>query len=247
MLRSVKSLYGFKITAEGSEIGKVHEFLFDDEAWITRYLVVDTGGWLPGKKILIPPVVFGQPDWRTREFPINLKKKQLEAFPGIDENKPVSRQHQIDLFRHYGWPPYFPLAGYYGVPPPPHPASTEKGLETSASEDEGDPHLRSTREVIGYHISATDGDIGHAEDLILNDDMWSVGYLIVDTKNWLPGRKVLVSPQWIKDISWDIRKISVDLDREMIKKSPEYNPSAPVNREYEEVLYDYYGRPHYWR
>lgn len=112
--------------------------------------------------------------------------------------------------------------------------------------EEADPHLRSTREVIGYHIQANDGGIGHVDDFIAGGEDWVIRYMIVDTRNWLPGRKVLVAPTWVKRVDWAKRDVYVDLSRETIENSPEFDPSAPVNREYELRLYDYYGRPRYW-
>ena len=98
---------------------------------------------------------------------------------------------------------------------------------------ESDPHLRSTREVIGYHIQARDGETGHLEDLIVDDESWFIRYLVIDTRNWLPGRKVLVAPAWAEQVDWVARKIHLDLSRETIRNSPKYDPSMPVNREYE--------------
>jgi hypothetical protein len=245
MLRSIKSLYGFKILAQDGDIGKLSEFLFDDETWTSRYLVVDTGNWLMDKKVLVSPVVFGQPDWETKTIPVLLNRAQLEDFPGIDKDQPVSRRHQTELFKYYGWQPYFSPGGMYGVPPPPPQVTMRK--EPEVEEEEGDPHLRSTREVSGYHIQATDGEIGHVDDFIADDENWMIRYLVIDTRNWLPGRKVLVSPEWITRISWEENKVFVDLEKEKIKASPEFDPSRPVNREYETIFYDYYGRPHYWK
>jgi hypothetical protein len=116
----------------------------------------------------------------------------------------------------------------------------------AAEEQDRDPHLRSTKEVIGYHIQAVDGEIGHVEDLIVDDEEWFLRYLVVDTRNWLPGKAVLVAPGWAKRVDWVKRKVHVDLPQEAIRDSPEFDPSRPVNREYEVRLYDYYGRPHYW-
>jgi hypothetical protein len=80
----------------------------------------------------------------------------------------------------------------------------------------------------------------------VEDKKWAIRYMVVNTQNWLPEKKVLVAPQWAKSISWEKSKIYMNHSKEEIKKSPEYNPSSPVNREYEEVLHDYYGRPKYW-
>ena len=109
-----------------------------------------------------------------------------------------------------------------------------------------DTSLRSADEVKGYDVGATDGDIGHVDDFIVEDASWAVRYIVVDLSRWLPSRKVLLSPSWIQSVDWPGKKVHVDVTREQVKNGPEYNPSEPVNREYEVVLYDYYGRPHYW-
>jgi len=249
VLRSIQSLYGYKILARGDGMGKVHEFLFDDESWTIRYLVADTGSWLPGRRVLIPPVAFGKPDWESKGFPVILTRRQVEDSPGLNKDKPVSRQHEIELFRHYGWPPYWPLAGLSYNPQPTLPPYGEKtGTERESEErdDAGNPHLRSTREVAGYSIAASDGAIGHVDDFIADDDEWLIRYIVIDTRNWLPGRKVILAARWIESVSWDKKEVAINLTRDLIKNSPEYDPKEPVNREYETRLYDYYGRPRYW-
>jgi hypothetical protein len=119
-------------------------------------------------------------------------------------------------------------------------------MAQAVEEQQGDPHLQSTREVIDYYIEARDGDIGHVEDFIIDDEAWAIRYLVVNTRNWWPGKKVLVAPQWISEIRWGDAQVHVDMTREHIKDSPEFDPAAPVNRAYEERLFDYYGRPKYW-
>ncbi len=238
MLRSIKELHGYNILATDGEIGHTHTFYFDDLAWIVRYLVVDTGTWLPGRRVLIAPLALGQPDWITHVMPVNLTRDQVENSPPIDLDLPVSRQMEERLHEYYGWPPYW------------HSGTAALAAAKAAREGQkpppGDPHLRSTREVIGYHIQATDGEIGHVEDFVGDVQDWTLRYMVVDTRNWLPGRKVLVAPTWIERVNWAQEKVHVDLGRETIKNSPEYDPSAPINREYEAQLYDYYGRPVYW-
>lgn len=250
MQRSLKSMRGYTLLARDGEIGKVHGFLFDDHDWTVRYLVADTGTWLPGRRVLLWPGVLGRPDWSEQALPVELTREQVKASPPVRADEPVSRQKESDLHTYYGWPPYWrqrpPLSG---------PASGTSDAALAAAEAEmnaleektPDPHLRSSREVIGYHIEARDGEIGHVEDLIVNVEDWLIRYLVVDTRNWLPGRKVLVSPTWAEEISWRERKVRVDLSRETIENSPEFNPAEPVNRSYEVRLYDYYGRPKYWR
>lgn len=240
MFRSLKELIGYTIHAADGEIGRVYDFYFDDHAWTVRYLVVDTGGWLSGRKVLVAPIALDTPKWESKTFPVRLTKEQVEKSPSIDLDKPVSRQMEEELYTYYGWKPYW------------HDARARTAVRViERSMEKGDKPLsglavRSANEVIGYNIRASDGKIGHAADLIVDDEAWIVRYIVVDTHDWLPGKKVLVSPGWVGAVTWPERNIYVGLSREMVKDSPEFDPSAPVNREYELRLYDYYGRPKYW-
>jgi hypothetical protein len=243
VLRSVVSLRGFSIGAKDGEMGKVHSFLFDDRSWAIRYLVADTGGWLRGRRVLIAATALERPDWHAHIFPVELTKQQVRNAPDIDIDKPISRQNEAELHRHYDWAPYWGTgygAAVFTVPP-------LQGEQNQPEEAAGEnPNLRSTREVIGYKIHATDGQIGHVEDFIISDEDWVIRYLVADTRNWLPGRSVLVSPEWVTDISWEGQEVRMDVSKETIEDSPPFDPSAPVNREYEVQMYDYYGRPKYW-
>ncbi|MBD3305031.1 PRC-barrel domain containing protein [candidate division KSB3 bacterium] len=242
MLRSIDSLSGYTLLATDGEVGKVQGFFFDDTRWNIRYLVVETGGWMHSRKVLIAPAALEQPDWEGKEFPTNLTREQVQSSPDIDVDKPVSRQQQVQLQQHYEWPGYV----YPTFPPYPPPVRVSEEEKAPADEEEGDPHLRSTQEVIGYHIQATDGEIGHVEDFLADDEVWIIRYMVVDTRNWLPGKNVLIAPEWIRDLKWAERDVFVDLSREAVKESPEFDPSSPVDREYEELLYTHYSRPKYW-
>ena len=224
MLRSLKGTYGYDIVPlDDTKTGEVDDYYFDDESARIRYLVLGTGPWLFGKQVLISPVALGKPDWKTQTLVVPLTKEQIQNSPDIDLAKPVTRQTEGRLHRYYGWP-----------------------VDWGFPRRDGDTHLRSSKEVIGYHVQARDGEIGHLEDLIVDDDVWLIRYLVIDTRNWLPGKKVLISPTWLDEVSWLERKLYVDHLRQEIRESPEYDAAAPVNREYEEKLYDYYGRPRYW-
>ncbi len=246
MLQSIKHFAGFSVPATDGEIGKVYDFYFDDSSWIVRYLVLEQGKWLPGRRVLLSPVTFGQADGEKKILPVLLNKKQIEKSPSITWDEPVSRQKEKELVEHYDWPIYWPspsLSMQYNIPLAKKLAEDDKAESSS----EGDPNLRSIREVSGYHIQASDGEIGHVEDFIVDDDDWHIRYLVIDTKNWLPGKKVLVSPLWVDSIDWEKKKVFMAISRETVKDSPEYDPSQPVNRVYEERLYDFYGRPKYWK
>ena len=250
MLRVINEIIGYTLLAEDGEIGRCHDFLFDDRSWVVRYMVAKTSKWLPGRKVIISPVFLQQPDWAGGLLPLRLTREQIEQSPSLDEHAPVSRQYEINYHQYYALPFYWVGQELWGAYPDPagvvHPVSTQPVPELDDIEAE-EGHLRSVKEVGGYHIAASDGDVGHVEDFLIDDQTWILRYLVMDTRNWLPGRKVLVSPQWLESIHWVNEKVYIDLSTDAIRNSPEFDPSQPVNRQYETELYDYYGRPRYWK
>jgi len=243
MLRSLKNIYGFKIHATDGDIGKVNDFFIDQDTWEVRYLVADTGHWLTGRLVLISPASFsGKPRWENNIFPVNLTKKMVKESPDVDVDKPVSRRKEIDVLKYYQWPIYWePYIGEAAVPK----ISPVALLEDIYEEGETS-HLHSSRKLKGYHIHASDGEIGHVDDFIVDDEKWVIRYFVVDTRNWFAGKKVLVSPLWISKISWELSLVYVELNRDSIKNSPEYNASEPISRKYENRLFDYYAKEKYW-
>ena len=250
MLRSLKDLERYTVCATDGDIGGVVNFLLDDERWTVRYLVVQAGGplILNGRMVLISPISFRQIDWSTKRFDVALSMNKVENSPSIDVDKPVSRAHEQDYSRYYGYSYYWGDPGLWGMRAYPGLLAEERSSAAPAVDttESDDVHLRSASEVRGYHIQGSDEAIGHVEDFIVDDETWEVLYLVIDTSNWWVGKKVLVAPQWASRISWSERKVHVALSKEAIKKSPEWNGNEAINREYEARLYDYYGRPVYW-
>jgi uncharacterized protein YrrD len=245
MLHSLKNLLGYGISAVDGEIGSVQDFYFDDRVWHLRYAVIDTGNWLPGRRVLLSPTEIERADWAMQRIYVGLTKDNIEKSPPVDSEKPVSRQLEMQMAEYFAWPAYWSPTG--AIHPAAVPIPAPKPAQSLEREKEGwNVHLRSFKEVCGYHIHATDGSIGHVEDLIAHRDDWRVRYLVVDTRNWLPGKKVLVVPDWIRSINWDDRTVSVELTQTLIENGPTYDPAEPVNREFETKYYDYYGRPKYW-
>jgi sporulation protein YlmC with PRC-barrel domain len=252
MLRSALEIRGYRIRTTDGEIGKAHDLYFDDAEWRVRYLVVDTGRWLPGRRVLVSPVSLGRPDWSSQVVPVTLNCEQIEKSPPVAADEPVSRQLEHALVTHFGWPMYWAPPsptnpGAAGTPPiSPAPQVEREQAQTGGGAHGADPHLRSLREVTGYSILAQDGEVGHVEDFVIDDEAWAVRYIVVDTRNWLPGRRVILAPHWFEAFDWQSSKAIVELSRQTVKESPHYDPDQPVNRDYEGHLYDYYGRPAYW-
>jgi len=251
MLTHAANLRGVVIRATDGELGTVDQLYFDDETWAIRYLTVETGGWLGGRRVLISPISVVHIDWRSKRLDVALTKKQVENSPDIDTHKPVSRQHEAEYLGYYGYPYYWGgpnLWGpefYPGGLIIPETASTE-AVADRIQRESADSHLRSTEAVTGYNIEAADGEIGHVDGFLVDDEAWAIRYIEVATRNWLPGKKVLISPAWIERVSWEESKVYADLSREALKNAPEYVESVPITRDYETRLYLHYGQPPYW-
>ena len=245
MLRNASAIKGYAITASDGRIGTVSDFLFDDASWLIRWLVVDTGNWLTGRKVLLAPSVLGHLDPNGSEFSVSLTMQQVKNSPDIDTERPVSRKIESDIYDYYGWSPYWGAgAGYLGfgfgggaTAPLPSPRSRRRAEDIAAARrSDDDPHLRSVEAVTGYHIHASDGEIGHVADFLVEDSDWSIHEIVVDTKNWWPGKNVLISPRLIREIDWMNNMVKLNVDRERVKDSPAFDASTTVDQALHETF-----------
>jgi len=250
MLRNASAIKGYAIASNDGEIGAVSDFLFDDRSWLVRWLVVDTGEFLSSRKVLLPPSAVTQFNPEDRQLTVKLTMQQIKDSPDIDTDLPVSRQLESSIYDYYGWNPYWGRGVYSGgygfVSGPsqelPSPGSWRQAEDANDAQiDEGDSHLRSIGAVSGYHIEANDGDIGHVADFLVRDDVWHVDYLVVDTNNWWPGKKVLISPKSVKEIDWPEKSVEIGADRQTVKDSPPYDASMTIDPSYEKKFHSHYG------
>lgn len=266
MLRNTKDLENYAISATDGPIGHVKDFYFDDDAWVIRYFVVDTGSWLSSRKVLISPISVHHPQWHERTLPVTITREQVRSSPNIDTDKPVSRQNEEQTMGYYGYPNYWGGGGMWGEGLYPYtmvPGATGYGgggvgwAERNREEEaqlsaerarhrNDDPHLRSCRAVTGHHIQATDGEVGHVAGYLVDDETWAILYKIVDTSNWWIGHQVLIAPERITGVQWADDTVSIDLSRDAVKGAPACDPDALWSRELDRSLYEHYGRSAYW-
>jgi hypothetical protein len=269
MLRSVTELEKYTIGATDGTIGSVKDCYFDDDAWVVRYLVVKTGAWLVGREVLISPLSVSDAPSEGRILQVSISKDQVKNSPSIDTQKPVSRQHEMGYSSYYGYPYYWGGPGLWGEGAYPGAILTGAGPRTGAAdidymraqeknEDAAysleeqrrakeDEHLRSCEAVMGYHIHAIDGDIGHVDGFLVDEQTWAIRYVIVNTSNWWLGHQSLIAPSWFKDVSWVYSKVTTNLTRQEIKSAPAYDSQLVLNRSDEEGIYRHYQRSGYWR
>ena len=262
MLKNLTELRGYSLRATDGDVGTVKDFYFDDDRWVVRYLVVETGSWLASRKVLISPVSLGVPDHDQKVLPVSITCEQVKNSPDIDTDKPVSRQHEADYLGYYGYPVYWDSIGIWGAGGVPGLMLPGVGLSPSgagvlevdrliAAEEaeqhrDDDPHLRSCKSVTGHHIKAQDGEIGHVQGFIVEEASWQIRYLVVDTSNWWVGHQVLVAPPWIQEVSWAEQVVAVNVTRDAIQNAPEWDYSMPPDRAQELQIYKHYDRTGYW-
>lgn len=243
-LRRFRELTDLTLHAADGDLGSVDDLYVDPRSWHVRYLVVKTGGWLLGRHVLIAPASACGIDDAQQALRVNLTRQQIESCPPIDRGASVSRAYEEAYHRHFQLTPYWDLTPGPWSSGVPYPGTVPltAGTVPEASVPAEPSHLRSAREIAGYAIQAEDGEIGHAEDLVIDDEDWVVRYVEVDTRNWLPGKKVLVQVARIGNISWVDRTVSVALARDTIQSAPAYNPAELITPDYEVRLFKHYSK-----
>jgi len=226
----MKQLYGSKLAALDGDMGHVKDFYFDDENWVVRYLVADTGSWLTGRLVLLTPHAFGTLDLADKTLHIKLLKKKIQDSPSIESHKPVSRQYEADYYTYYGWPTYWDgsamwgIGGYPVVLPP-----SKKEMEIQKKyHHRDDKHLRSMQAVTGYHIQSVDGEIGHVNSFMVDDKNWAIHELVIETGHWYSGKEILIPTSKVKKISYEEAKVFVSLTKEDIQQTAENEISQHV-------------------
>ena len=243
MLRTIKQIQGDRLGATDGEIGHVKDFYFDDVDRVVRYVVADTGAWMPGRLVLISPHALGRLYQGGRVLVVNLTRAQIENSPSIETHKPVSRQYEEEYHRYYGWPYYWMGDGLWGMSGFPilsegaQPFQGERRTDAPAKRKSVDAHLRSAQAITGYEIQAIDEAIGHVADFVMDDKSWAIRHVVVDTRHWLSGKRVLISPSQINRISWDESKVYVDLTKEAVLGSPVFDPASFGIREHDPRLF----------
>ena len=178
---------------------------------------------------------------------VGLTKEQIRRAPPIEAAKPLSREYEEAYFRHFQWAPYWEPGPSEWASAVPFPETPPVPIDTTLPADAPkNPHLRSSSEIAGYDIQASNGAVGHLEDLVVDDETWTVRYLEVDTRNWLPGKKVVLSAAWISSVVPQKETVVMNIEKRRIQEAPEYRPEAQLDRDYETRLHDYYRFPYYW-
>lgn len=214
MLWPLDSLLGFAMQEQDGDLGKVHDFFFDDAEWRVRYLVVETGRWFHRRRVLIAAGIVSATAWERRQFCVPLTKEQVRNSPPVDTDAPVSRQHEIEMQVHYGWPAYWTMEPYTLTPPP--------EAVTNATEEtpRGDPHLRSFREVTSYRAWSGEGFAGFVEDFYVDSQTWEITALRVALGEWWPHKVVMLERRRVLEISWREKLVRFNMTRAEMETAP---------------------------
>ncbi len=237
-IRKVRSLKGLKLKARDGDVGALKQVFFDDRDWTVRYLVVSTGVWFMGRDVLISPKSVIEVDQETDSLVVALSCQQIKDSPELSAGDTPSREYEEGFHDYYGLEPYWLNDPALGV------MLSADAVEAPAAGASPPPaaQLRSSDQMIGYVIQARDGDIGKVSDFLVDDEVWNVRYLEVDTGKWLAGRRVLLAPAWVDAIDWVSGQVGVQLDCDVIHSAPEYVPGRLLDRDYEIRLFAHYGK-----
>lgn len=230
MLHLARKVCGATIRATDGDIGTLQDLYFEEDRWTVRYLLVDTGKWFSGKKVLLSPMsVHGE--WGMTGVRVNLTKDQVWNSPEFDDRQPLSRAGETKVLGYYGYPYYWGATNVWGSYDNPAalltaPAAARVPIESTSSGTGIDPEardLRSTNKSTGYHLHATDGEIGHVDDFLIGQESWRIRYLLVDTSNWIGGRSVLVSCDTLQGVDRDRSMLHVSVTRDAIRNGPSFD------------------------
>jgi sporulation protein YlmC with PRC-barrel domain len=225
------SLVGYAISAQDGPIGTVKDFLFDDDTWSLKWLVVDTGNWLPGRQVLVPVSTMGTPFDVTRSISVGLSMERIKNSPGLDFDQPVSRQAEATMFGYYGLDPFigaglYPVSNSIAVP---FDVQFVAPSERQPIPDTQDHRLRSMAAIKGYHCHATDGDLGFLADVLIDTYRSRVSDFVIDTGTWWPDQQVVIAPQSINVIRWRDSQIDLQLSRATIRQSRPFDNDAFID------------------
>lgn len=204
MIIAAKDIYGTPVEGSDCRAGTLYDLLFDDQTWRLRHLVVSTDRLFLGRQVLLAPAAVEQADWLERRLRLRLTREQVRHSPSVESDLPVARRESAMAAQVLVWEAYW------------------TNFIDDIPEVWGDPHLRSTKMLTGLHLHCTDGQLGHVEDFVIDDELWSVCDLVVDTRNWWPGKRVLIEPTQVESIDWDEREIRLSLAREEVEHRPAY-------------------------
>jgi hypothetical protein len=253
MLFAVSGLQGCAIAASDGRIGAVKDFLFDDQSWTIRWLVVDTGDSLTGRKVLIHPSAVAPlaipPKPRlpmmspsdSLEVSVNLTRRQIEESPEARADDPVTKDMEALLYDYYGWDPGWGATDFSEN------AIVDKAAEQGATGAESGPGggqgLESAARIIGYHVHASDGELGHVENLLADDAGWDIRYLVIATSSWRPGKTVRLAPYAVTAVDRADREVKLNVTRDQVKSAPAWDPLATTDEVSEQQLRRHFGWP----
>jgi hypothetical protein len=231
-LKSTKEILGNTLAALDGDIGHIRDFYFDDNIWVIRYAIADTGPWLTGRLVLLSPHAFGRLDLNKKTLHINLRKMQIQDSPSIESHKPVSRQFEVEYYRYYGWPAYWAGDAMWGMGAFPVlvPPLTEEVDTQRIYYHRDDKHLHSAVEVIGYPIETVNGKIGHVTGFLVDDRSWAIRELVVEAGHWYSGKEIRIPIEKVDRISFKESKVIVSLTKADIEKTAEHGIVAPMGQ-----------------
>jgi hypothetical protein len=242
-LQMARALEGRALQAADGGIGSLETFCFDALSWVIRYLIVNTGDWLGGRRVLVPPLAIDDTSVHEPIINVELTRRQIAGSPPLDAGRPILRAYEVRYYTYYNWPPYWEVDPLAGLLLSQVPVSPELVTGESTSSRYRESHLHRSTELYGCEAVARDGVTGKVRGLVIDLRYWSLRYLMIATHDNMSARNVLLDTAWINHVNWKDRRVNVDLQRAAVVSAPDFNPAGGISREYESQLLEHYGPP----
>lgn len=218
MLRGFKKILGFAVHAADGEIGKIIDFYFDDHTWEVLYVIVEMGNWLTKKDSLICRELLGPSGLSS--IAADSTVNQIENSPQFDDLNTLSIEQELKLHN------------YYNVP---HKRNTAEAI------------LHKVSDFIDFRVLTNEGEIGHIDDIFIDDENWDMRLIVLETGTWFSEKKILIIPSLVQSIDWDLLKVELAISKEIVMKAPPFDPSIPITSEFESNLLNYIGKKNKYR
>lgn len=228
MIRSYKKMQGTHIRALDGNMGRLKDVYFDDTMWSVQYFVAEFITWFSGKDVLVPPSAVSPFDGASLK--VELTKAELRACPNADSALPFA------LRRQYRERSLFNLGGGNQDLASGGPLAIQPVMESAETISGADPHLRSCMNVSHYKLIAADGDLGSIQDVLIDDSLWLIRFLVVRISGDDAGEEKLYEPQLIEDVEWPLAIVKIRITRNQALSRPRFDSSRHLDTSYETLL-----------
>lgn len=238
MFASLTELRSYRIRGTDAELGKINDLCFRQNDWVVRYVVV--GMEELARESLLLTTYLGRLDRGSHTLTADILLEQVANTDPLDRSMPLEERDERRLHEQYGWPAIWwqeehdiePIGGLWSEEP--------RASENADEQEFESPRVMFAGDLLeAYAVEGEGGEIGRLLDVIVEDETWSIPYLVVGS----PGaERTLVATDYVQTIDLGTRNIYLSLPVGAVANSPILSSVGPITPELEQSLREYYDR-----